>query len=156
MLRDAWYRKIADWRADQVVFLDESGLNKKMGERSYGYGPKGRVIRSKVTAQKAENISLLPAMTIDGYIACNIYHGSVNRVLFEEFIENDVLPLCGRYPGPRSIIVMDNASIHRSEVPYSLLKVLQMLMLASISKKSSKTTDASSNSFLHTPQISIL
>jgi hypothetical protein len=36
--------------------------------------------------------------------------------LFNSFIEQHVLPLCNQYPGPRSIIVMDNAQIHRSQV----------------------------------------
>jgi len=58
----------------------------------------------------------LPALTIDGYIACNLYDGAVNGERFEEFIEDDVLPHCTPFPGPRSIIVMDNASIHRGDV----------------------------------------
>lgn len=35
---------------------------------------------------------------------------------FEKFIEFKVLPHCNRYPWPRSIIIMDNAPIHISEV----------------------------------------
>ena len=55
---------------------------------------------------------MLPALCVDGYIACNVYRGGVTKELFESFILDDVLPKCGRYPGPKSIIVMDNAKIH--------------------------------------------
>jgi transposase len=34
--------------------------------------------------------------------------------LFEDFIE-ELLRHCGKYPAPRSVLVMDNASFHRSE-----------------------------------------
>jgi hypothetical protein len=35
-LQDAWFRKLADWNAEQVVFLDESGVNARSGERTHG------------------------------------------------------------------------------------------------------------------------
>jgi hypothetical protein len=53
--------------------------------------------------------SILPAYTIDGYIAYQIMQGAYTAELFELFITEEVLPLCGPYPGPRSILVMDNA-----------------------------------------------
>ena len=104
--------KLAQWRADQLVFLDESGINALSGERTHGYGLKGKVILSKVPGKKAENFSVLPALTVDGYIACNVYQGSVNMETFTAFVEHDLLPRCTRYPGPRSVIIMDNAAIY--------------------------------------------
>lgn len=115
-LRDHWDSKLANWRAQQLVFIDESGLNSKLGERQNGWGRRGERIRAKVSGQKASNFSLLPAYTVDGYIACNLYEGGVNAERFEDFIEHDVLPHCTPFPGSRSIIIMDNASIHRSDV----------------------------------------
>lgn len=61
---------------------------------------------------RGENFTILPAMTVDGYLACNIYRGSVTSERFKEFVETDVLPLCTPFPGPRSIIIIDNAAIH--------------------------------------------
>jgi hypothetical protein len=100
------------WRAHQLVFLDESGINARTGQRTHGWGLKGRVIRHKVPGSKGENFSVLPAMTIDGYIACKIYQGSVNAETFKAFVIDDLLPLCSPWPGSRSVIVMDNATIH--------------------------------------------
>ena len=116
ILRAAWFRKISKWNASQLVFLDESGFNWKLSRRKHGWGHKGEVIRAKVKTGRADNLSLLPAMTIDGYIACNVYKGGVSKEEFMEFLEQDVLPKCQQYPGPRSIIIMDNAKIHHGDV----------------------------------------
>jgi transposase len=55
-------------------------------------------------------------MSIDGYIACNLYRGAIDSERYEDFIRNDVLPQCTPFPGPQSVLVMDNASIHHGEV----------------------------------------
>lgn len=46
-------------------------------------------------------------------------------ILFEDFIAQ-LLHHCGRYPEPKSVIVMDNASWHRSE------KILRMCQEAGV------------------------
>jgi transposase len=54
---------------------------------------------------------VLPAYTIDRVIYCEVYGENTNIEVFEGFLER-LLPFCGRYPEPRSIIFMDNASFH--------------------------------------------
>ena len=44
----------------------------------------------------------------------SIQTGPLNAELFEDFVEHHVLPNTTPYLGPRSIIVLDNASIHKS------------------------------------------
>lgn len=56
-------------------------------------------------------------MTMDGYIACEVYSGGVNADTFNAFVEHQLIPaLCNIDPERAWIIVMDNASIHRSDV----------------------------------------
>lgn len=43
-----------------------------------------------------------------------VYRGSTDTALFEMYIEQ-LLHHCGRYPEPKSVLVMDNASWHGSE-----------------------------------------
>ena len=102
-----------------MVFIDESGINNKVGERQHGRGFKNQRIYSNVTGAKSKNISLLPAITIDGYITCSVYEGGVNGATFRSWVQNRLLPHCNPFPGPRSVIVMDNARIHKGDVfPY--------------------------------------
>ena len=76
----------------------------------------------------AKNFSLLPAMSIDRYIACNLCRGAVDRERFEEFIRNDVLPRCTPFLGPRSVLVMDNAAIHCDPVCPNVILLIKLLI----------------------------
>ena len=49
-------------------------------------------------------------------MTCSVFRGAVNAEIFEEFIEFNVLPYCNAFPGPKSVIVLDNAGIHIPEV----------------------------------------
>jgi transposase len=60
--------------------------------------------------------SILPAYTIDGYIATVLFQGSLNTMRFEDFVIDFALPRCTPFPGRNSVLVMDNCSIHRSDV----------------------------------------
>ena len=112
MLRLEWLKKLGKWNAEQLIFLDESGINAQSRERLYRRSERSKIARLVVPFSRGENFTILPAMTVDGYLACNIYRGSVTSERFKEFVETDVLPLCTLFPGPRSIIIIDNAAIH--------------------------------------------
>ncbi len=60
---------------------------------------------------------MLPAYTVDGYVAWEVYHGSVNERIFNDFVRYRVLPLCtpAALGGPRSVIILNNAKIHHSQ-----------------------------------------
>ncbi|KAE9399159.1 hypothetical protein BT96DRAFT_772606, partial [Gymnopus androsaceus JB14] len=60
-------------------------------------------------------VSILPAITMDGIVAYNVIPGSVTSRKFLKFLEHHIMPLTNPYPGPRSIIIMDNCSIHHGE-----------------------------------------
>jgi hypothetical protein len=63
-------------------------------------------------------------MTMDGYIACEVYSGSVNADTFNAFVEHQLIPARREVDPDREwIIIMDNSSIHKSDV-CSLITVL--------------------------------
>jgi hypothetical protein len=116
-LRDRWSKKLSDWHAYQLVFLDVSGINSKLVQR-----------KSKKDKTSC-NLSLVPALSKNGYLACKLYQGNVDTERFEEFVRTDVLSQCTPYPGPNSIIVMDNASMHRGEVRFDLDSIKRCSLL---------------------------
>jgi len=64
--------------------------------------------------KRSKRWSILPALSIDGYLDWIIYQGSITNELYIDFVRTRVLPHCfpidsGR---ERSVLVMDNASIH--------------------------------------------
>ena len=114
-LRDIWLVKLSDFHAKQLVFIDESGASERSGQRRNGWAPKGCPAYMQVLLQWSKNWSILPAYTIDGYISTVMFRGSINGERFDEFVIEYVLPLCTPFPGRNSVLVMDNASIHKSQ-----------------------------------------
>jgi len=47
-------------------------------------------------------------------LVTNVYIGSFTRLSYEKFILEEVLPQMNPLPGPYSVLVMDNAQIHKS------------------------------------------
>ncbi|KIK27507.1 hypothetical protein PISMIDRAFT_93144, partial [Pisolithus microcarpus 441] len=55
---------------------------------------------------------ILPAISIRGILWCHIIEGPFNTVQFRVFIDS-LLDHMQPFPAPNSVIVMDNASIHK-------------------------------------------
>ncbi|KAF8833341.1 hypothetical protein BDN67DRAFT_917217, partial [Paxillus ammoniavirescens] len=65
--------------------------------------------------------SILPTLTLDGIIAYDIIEGSVTGEHFIQFLK-DHMPFTTPYPGPHSVLVMDNCSIHHGEEVHKLVE----------------------------------
>ncbi|KAH7918732.1 hypothetical protein BV22DRAFT_992641, partial [Leucogyrophana mollusca] len=60
--------------------------------------------------------SMVAALALDeGVVAAKIVEGSFNHERFVEYLRRDVLPITTPFPGPRSVLVLDNARIHHSQ-----------------------------------------
>ena len=57
-----------------------------------------------------------------GIPAHEIIHGSVNGNRFKQFLEEQVVPITTPYPGPRSVLILDNCGIHHSEDVHALIE----------------------------------
>lgn len=106
-----WYKsRSCYWEGHRLVFIDESASNERTGSRKYGWSPQGTRCTDFELMQRSERWSILPAMTLDGWLDNPlIYQGAINAELFYEWLNSvlQAVPI-------GSIIVMDNASIHRS------------------------------------------
>jgi transposase len=113
-LRDAFMHDMSLLRSDQIVDIDESGVDYSIGTQKKGWAPKGRRPRQVKRFHRGRRFQILPAYTQDGIIHFMVYEGSTDTEMFEAFIET-LLPYCGRWPEPKSVLVMDNASFHYSD-----------------------------------------
>jgi len=112
-LRIDWELQMLHLTAEQLVFVDESLFNESTGWRYRAYAPVGRPARYHASRRRGHSWGVLPAYTVDGYLPCTaIKEGWFNADDFFEWIVNELLPYCNPFPGPRSIIIMDNASFH--------------------------------------------
>jgi len=112
-----YYARVSMYYTDMLVFVDESAANERTTDRKYGWSPRGVPAWVTKELRKSLRWSILPAYTVDGYLDSTlIIRGSVNSDEYARWLEFHLLPQCGRYPGPRSVIIMDNCSTHRNEV----------------------------------------
>ena len=113
-LRRAWRGIQKQYDSDQLVFLDESASNERTGDRKYGWSPLGLICEQSRPYKRSERWSILPALAEDGYLDWIITQDSITAELFFEFVRDRVLPHCSAFPGPRSVLILDNATIHKS------------------------------------------
>jgi transposase len=99
--RDDAYR--ADWlhnmtsnyMADQLIFLDESSKDDRVILRRYSRAISGQAAVENVSLNRGVRYSILPALTIDGYMAVRAVEGSIDGAEFFDFVLNDVVSLHG-------------------------------------------------------------
>jgi transposase len=113
-LRDYYLHRISQYKSYQLVFIDESGCDRKAGYRRWGWSPKGTSPVQVTKFDRGKRWHILPAYAQDGILLRRVYQGSTDTEFFEDFIEH-LLHYCGRYPEPKSVLVMDNASWHHSD-----------------------------------------
>ena len=100
-----------EFRSYHYLFVDESSCDKRIGYRRTGWSPLGVTPIQISQFQCEKRYQILPAYTQDSIVFARIFQGSTDGTVFEDFIEQ-LLPLCDRYPEPKSVLVMDNASFH--------------------------------------------
>ena len=127
-----YIRRISRYTQEQLVFVDECSKDDRTCFRQYGRGPSGQTVTVRGPFIRGDRYSLLPALDVNGIFAYKTVKGSFTKARFYDFIRNHVvcrlrydvwvvltvlqLPQCRPYPGPRSVIIADNARIHHDPV----------------------------------------
>lgn len=113
-LRDFYLYNLSQFRSYHLVDVDESGCDKRAGRRQTGWSPLGLTPVQLSEFQRGQRYQSLPAYAQDGIVLSRVFQGSTDAAVFEDFIEQ-LLHHCGRWPAPKSVLVMDNASFHHTE-----------------------------------------
>ena len=92
---DWLHNMTSNYTADQLVFLDESSKDDRAILRRYGWAIKGQHAIENVSLNRGIRYSILPALTVDGYMAVRVVKGSIDGAEFFDFILNDVVSLHG-------------------------------------------------------------
>jgi hypothetical protein len=85
----------SNYTADQLVFLDESSKDDRAILRRYGRAIRGQPAIENVSLNRGVRYSILPALTIDRYMAVRAVEGSIDGAEFFDFVLNDVVSLHG-------------------------------------------------------------
>lgn len=99
---------LEELEVDDLVFLDESGINIQMA-RNYGYAPVGQRLFAFKSGQYAKNYTVLGALTAEGMGALMTVNGGTSIEVFHAFVEQVLLPTLR----PGQTVVMDNLAAHK-------------------------------------------
>ncbi|KIO28586.1 hypothetical protein M407DRAFT_71694, partial [Tulasnella calospora MUT 4182] len=97
--RDEYFVEIGQYLPEQLVFVDESAVDRRTPARRFGWERRGKRAR-------------MHALSLDGILYSQIVEGSFNGESFLGFVTN-LLDRMEPYPGRNSVLVMDNCAIHK-------------------------------------------
>lgn len=114
-LRGAFIASVYNFTKDMFVYIDETGSKLKDMLRRYGYAMCGDRAENNTFLVRGQTITSIAAISTDGLLAVEITTGKVNGEVFLDFLRGSLIPELCPFDGcnPRSIIIMDNCSIHR-------------------------------------------
>ena len=123
-LRSQYLSEISVYDPHTLVFVDETGTDKKNTLRGFRYALRGQQAISDRQLVKGKRHSTIAGMSMDGMLDIHITTQTVDADVFCEYIERYLLP----YPlpfnsiNPRSVVVMDNARIHHVDKVVPLIE----------------------------------
>ena len=140
--RSTWKRleymsRIGEYEAHQLVFVDESSVDRRTTYRGRAWSIRGTRAQRKAFFVRGRRyvsaivlyclvlmirrFSVLPALSLDGILHCDIVEGSFCTATFTRFIGR-LLDSMEPYPAANSVIVMDNCRIHKAPEIQALIQ----------------------------------
>ena len=77
--------------SNQLIFLDESAKDERSLSRLYGYSPRNTRAHKKVVFVWEKRYTILPALTLEGFVAVNIFEGACDWKRFVDFVLDQVV-----------------------------------------------------------------
>lgn len=113
-LRASFMAEITAYDPEMIIWIDESGCDRRNSMRKFNYTLKGIPPVDHRIFGRGKRYSAITAMTVKGIQDVFLAEGNVDGERFEGFIKDSLLPILQPFncSNPNSIVVMDNATIH--------------------------------------------
>jgi transposase len=119
-------RAISGYKPKYMIFIDEMSATNRTRRRRFGRFLRGKkaLMREHFGNSNPDINSLIAACNIHGMVldACVITNKNNNRADFEDYVRSVLSPVLGRYPGPNSVVIMDNCSLHFSDIVTKIIE----------------------------------
>ena len=109
--------KIEAEEKSNIVYIDESGIKNTL-RNEYAWSPRGESVNDERKGRATEKLNIIAGLSDRNIIAPMIYECGTNSELFNFWLEHSLLPEIPK----DSLVVMDNASFHKSKKQRSLWK----------------------------------
>ena len=106
--RLAWFEGQLDLDPGKLVFIDETGASTNLARKG-GRCRRGRRLRVGVPHGHYKTVTLVAGIRLRGLVAAKTYDRPINAALFEEWVENCLVPTLSK----GDVVVMDNLSAHK-------------------------------------------
>lgn len=106
------------------MYIDESGIKNTL-RNEYGWSPRGESIKDERKGRATEKLNIIAALSKEDIIAPMMYECSTDSELFNFWLEHSLLPEIPK----NSLVVMDNASFHKSDKTKELVKQFSCRLL---------------------------
>ena len=122
--RAEFMSKVSIYDPSMLVWLDESGCDKRHAIRKYGYSIRGIPVCDQRLLIRGTRYTTIPVVSTCGIHDVLITEGTMNGDRFAKFVKDVLLPHLMPFNGinPRSVVIMDNASIHHVEEVIDLIE----------------------------------
>jgi transposase len=123
-LRAKFMAHVSIYDPSMLVWLDESGCDKRNTVRKYGYSIRGIPLYDQRLFVRGTRYSAIPIVSTAGIHDVYLAKGNVNGDKFIRFVKESLLPVLQPFNGvnSHSIVIMDNASIHHVEEVSNLIE----------------------------------
>lgn len=121
--RAEFWAEMAAFDTDMMLWVDETGCDRRNSLRKYGYGIRGQPPQDYSLVLRGKRYSAIAILSTDGVEDVCITEDTVDGDEFYKFVQRDMLPLLMPFNGhnPNSIVIMDNASIHHIDPVLELI-----------------------------------
>lgn len=113
-LQSLYQYKMLDFEPSMLIFIDESGSDRRTGFRRKGRAPIGITPVKRDPCNRGPRLQMVGAYGQNGLIYGRVVKGTVDADAFKDFIEYLVKNYCRPWPEDDSVLVMDNASFHHT------------------------------------------
>lgn len=127
--RAAFMAQVFQYPRDFFVWVDETGSDNCDQIRNFGYALRGLTPVHYRFLVRGTRISTIAGMSCEGLLTHEMVTGTTNGDKFYDFIRGSLIPCMQLFPGPGSILIMDNCSIHHIEEVKDLLDAAGMLVI---------------------------
>ena len=123
-LRGAFIAQCCLLNPNMLVWVDETGTDRRDNIRRYGYALRGTRAVSHRILSRGKRINVMAAMSTSGIIATNMTSSTVSGDTFFDFLSGTLIPNMLPFDGlnERSVLVLDNCSVHHIEAVATLLQ----------------------------------
>ena len=104
--------------------MPESGIKNTL-RNEYAWSPRGKLVNDERKGHATEKLNIIAGLSGGNIVAPMIYECSTDAEIFNFWLEHSLLPETPK----NSLVVMDNASFHKSEKTKGLVKKFSCRLL---------------------------